>query len=303
MLSKIVISLLLFPCLANADEVVTNWTKGQVEVKATGYALADKVEAEALAEDAARTEAYGLLLQSVKGINVTTEKTLDQFGKEHTTVETRMEGFVSNVISQTQPKFKKLGNKIEATIEVKMCLHNAGASECAGRESVLSLVNEVTPLPPKVVAKEILKNETPCEDVLPTEFNERPWKGITSVAISAENYKAVLKPDILTVKYPNGKGGFCTLFSYAKMDVPSVDAYRSGSRFKYIHKTFKEAQLDLMPQVIEIKAIAVEKDNVIIVDPQDGKYIYFIDENMNRELSLKGRVSVITSSAVTHENK
>lgn len=293
--------LLLLPAIAFA-EVLIDWDRGVITVKATGYALATATEAHELAEDAARTEAYGLLLHSVKGVHVTTDTTIDQFGKEHNSVETRMEGLITNVVSQSSPRFSRAGDKVSATIEVRMCLHNAGSAECRSRESLLSLVNAVAPDTGVRELKEIQETDS-CESVRPSDFHGRTGERIASVAILAENFIPVLKPDIPVVRYPDGKGGFCTLFSPGKMDADAIDKFRTGARFKNIHLSIDEAKPRMDREPETIKAISVGKNNVIIIEPEDGRYLFFVDQKLNREISRKGKVAVITSAAITGSGK
>ena len=294
--------LLLIPVIACA-EVVTDWDRGMITVKATGYALATTAEAEELAEDAARTEAYGLLLHSVKGVHVTTDITIDQFGKEHKAVETRMEGLINNVVSQSSPRFSRTGDKVSATIEMKMCLHNAGSAECRNRESILSMVNAVAPDAGMPVSTEKLQETDSCESVQPSDFGGRTGERIASVAILAENFIPALKPDIPIVKYTDGKGGFCTLFSQGKMDADAIDRFRTGARFKNIHLSIDEARPRMDREAEIIKAVSVGKNNVIIIDPADGRYLFFVDQRLNREISRKGKVAVVTSAAISESSK
>jgi len=205
------IALLLLPCSVHAEEV--NWTKGLITVRASASVHADAPDAYASAEDAARLEAFGLLLEAVKGVHVTRETTLEEFARKHS-VESRVEGLVSDVKTQGKPEFRKASNKIEATIEMQICLHNV-SPECAQQQSVQSLVQAVAP-----PVKPIL-DDKPCEAALRSENSDRPMDGIGSLMIllaGIDGYVLNLSGVPFSVKYPDGKGGYCTLTSPATLD-------------------------------------------------------------------------------------
>ncbi|MFZ4858971.1 MAG: hypothetical protein ACOYL3_21560 [Desulfuromonadaceae bacterium] len=286
-----IIAFLLLPCLVHAEDV--NWPKGLITVKATAFAPADAPDAYSRAEDAARLEAFGLMLAAVKGVRVTRETTLDQFARKHK-VEHRVEGLVSDVKSQGQTEFRKVGNNIEATLEMQICLHNA-TDECARQQSVLTLVQAVVP-PVKPVLY-----EKPCEAALRNEFTDRPMDGIGSLTIvlaGIDEYVFNLSGVPFSVKFPDGKGGYCTLTSPGTLDAKPYEVL-SKDGFKMIFMDSQSAQIVMEKQSIEVKAKAVTGKNEIIIEPEDGMYLNFIDKRSNNIFSRLGKVAIVTKNAVS----
>lgn len=285
------VAFLFFPFLVQAEEV--NWPKGLIAVKATAFAPADTPDAYERAEDAARLEAFGLLLEAAKGVRVTRDTTLDQFANKHN-VASRVEGLVSDVKSQGKPEFRKVGNNIEATLEMQLCLHNASA-ECAKQQSVLTLVQNVAP-----PVKPVLYDK-PCEAALRTEFTDRPMDGIGSLTVvlaGIEEYVLNLGAVPFSVKYPDGKGGFCTLTSPGTLDAKPYEAL-SRDGFKMIFPDAPSAHLIMEKTVVEVKVKAVTGNNEIIIEPLDGMYLNFIDKRSNNIFSRQGKVAIVTKNAVS----
>ena len=286
-----IIAFLLFPCLIYAEEI--NWPKGLITVKASASVAADSPDAYANAEDAARLEAFGLLLEAVKGVRVSRDTTLDQFAREHN-VEARVEGLISDVTSQGKPAFRKVGNNIEATLEMQICLHNV-SPECARQQSLQSLVQAVAP-PIKPVY-----DDKPCEVALRSEFKERPMDGIGSLIISLagiDTYVLNLGGVPFSVKYPDGKGGYCTVTSPATLDARPYEVL-SKEGYKMIFQDAQSAHSVMESQAVEIQAKTVNAQNEIIIEPSDGKYLNFINTRSKGIFSRQGKVAIVTKSAVS----
>ena len=287
----LVLAFLLLPCLVQAEDI--NWPKGLITVKSTAYAPVDTPDAYERAEDAARLEAFGLLLEAAKGVRITRDTTLDQFAQKHNVVN-RVEGLVSDVTSRGKPEFRKVGNNIEATLEMQLCLHNASA-ECVSQQSVLTLVQNVAP-----PVKPVLYDK-PCEAALRTEFTDRPMDGIGSLTIELAGigeYVLNLSGVPFSVKFPDGKGGFCTLTSPGTLDAKPYEML-SRDGFKMIFPDTLAAHQVMDKKVVEIKARGINGKNEIIIDPADGVYLNFIDKRTGNIFSRQGKVAIVTKSAVS----
>lgn len=284
------VALLLLPCFVHAEEV--NWPKGVITVKAVAYTPANSPDAYANAEDAARLEAFGLLLETVKGVHVTRDSTLDQFARQHH-VETRVEGLVSDVKQLPKPEFKRIGDQIEASVEMQICLHNA-SPECTKQQSVLSLVQAVAP-PVKPAL-----DEKPCEVALRSEFSDRPMDDIGSLTIllsGLEGYVLNLSGVPFSIKYPDGKGGYCTLSSPATLDAKPYEVL-SRDGFKMIFPEARTAQDTMEKRMLEVQAITINAKNEIIIEATDGKYLNFVDKRSNGIFSRQGKIAVVTKNAI-----
>jgi hypothetical protein len=287
----LVLFFFLLPSFVQAE--VIDWPKGLISVQATAYAPSEAPDAYELAEDAARLEAFGLLLEAVKGVRVTRDTTLDQFAGKYN-LSNRVEGLVSDIKSQGEPTFRKVGNNIEATLNMQICMHNA-STECDRQQSILSLLQTVIP-PVKPVLY-----EKPCEAALRAEFTDRPLDGIGSLAITLsgiEGYVLNLNGVPFSVKYPDGKGGYCTLTSPGTLDAKPYEVL-SKEGFKMIFPDNQSAHQVMKKEIVEIRAKTVTSKNEIIIEPADGIYLNFIDKRSGNIFSRQGNVSIVTSSAVS----
>lgn len=289
--------LLLFPALACADSFTVDWNRGIVTATATGIDNPKSPDGpEYSSARAARRIAQALLLEAVQGVHVTSEQTVGQVPA----IKTRMQGIVRNIQSISEPTFRKVGDRTEATVTATMCLHNDGVESCRKVDSVKTVADAV--IPPKPVSLEAKRCNPSLKDVQ-GNFDEKA-KVLLIAIDSGQGYVPSLNTFPLVVRYTLD-GQICSFISPATLDAaPAAELEKNGSR-----RMFQNSNLALKEEdnpFIMRNAVKVEKQDsmsVIYLSEQDGAFLQFLDEKLNKPFSRQGRIGLVINNAVTTVNK
>lgn len=165
-------ALLAAALLATATAAVAEDANGSIDwaggfVLATGHGTADpkinKAKARNMAMRAAEVSAQRALLETIKGVHITSMTTVENSMLTEDVIKSRVDGVVKGAIIVKRDVEEVDGAPL-ATVIMKICL-NGGPAECASKPTlvnVLSLDNR--PLPGHVPAKTLAEANIPAPD-------------------------------------------------------------------------------------------------------------------------------------------
>lgn len=276
-------TLYAFSALAADDfgKGAVNWTEGYVE--AIGYGTSNttgnKGKDRINARRAAEVSAQRALLETIKGVHISSESTVQDSMLKDDHIRARVDGVVkgAQIIDE---KVEWEGNSPVASVTMRICL-NGGASQCKGTSLVNVLNLEKRPDPPFVPKNSLIalphskQEKLPGRPVMdPSTDKARPFvcdltKPVTGVVFTLEG--RYFERSLLPVVVTQADNELVTVYS-AKIVKPSV--IRTFGAVRYadtVDNAVKATQLG--GNVLVVPAADITKDNMVLISSQDAATI------------------------------
>ncbi len=267
----------------NSGKGTINWNEGFVEAAGEGTAVAsgnkskDKMSAGRVAE----VKAQRALLETIKGVHVTSTTTVQDSMLSEDIIKTKVEGIVKGAQVIDKKIETESDGSIAVTVVMRVCL--MGGMSCKGATLVQALELEKTPEPAFVPQKNLFQ-ETPKQPAMEQPMNPvaeapkqppaRPLssnscdltKQVTGIVFSLDGrmYERVLMPVVVS---ESGNEESVKVYS-AMLVKPAV--FRTFGAIRYsdtVDGAIKQMHVCGNTLVVPVKEIT--KDNVIVISARD----------------------------------
>ncbi|MEI6306050.1 MAG: hypothetical protein WCP33_04440 [Deltaproteobacteria bacterium] len=244
-----------------------NWNDGFIEATGQGTAKAsgnkgkDRINSKRAAEVAAQRA----LLETIKGLHITSMTTVEDSMLKEDIIKTKVDGVIkgAHVIAD---KFEWEGNSPVSTVVMRICLN--GSLICKGPTLVNALDLEKKVEPAFVPQKMLLATPVTIPPAPPTPKTykydlNKPVTGVV-FAIAGRNFERSLLPVVVT----QSNAELLTVYS-AKVVKPSV--IRTFGAIRYadsVENAMKNPQLG--DNVMVLPAVDITKENMIVIDTRDA---------------------------------
>ncbi len=276
-----------------------NWTGGYVSgigqgtAKATGNKAKDRLHAIRVAE----VTAQRALLETINGVKIDSETTVQNLALVDDKIKTRVEGIIkgAQIVSS---RYEIVEGSPMATVEMRICL-TGGYSGCKGQAltSALDLdrrdiradipMEQLSPEKPLCAPKTPVVVKTPHKRIAPTYDSTRKVTGVV-FNLDGRYFERVLLPVIVT----KSEDGLVTVYC-VKQVKPSV--VRTFGAVRYTDSVEHVSKLsNLGDNLIHITVDDISKDNVVIINADDA--------NILRQTMMHGN-DYISDAKVVISNK
>ena len=277
-----------------------NWTGGYVSgigmgtAKATGNKAKDRLHAIRVAE----VTAQRALLETINGVKIDSETTVQNLALIDDKIKTRVEGIIkgAQIVSS---KFEMVEGSPMATVEMRICL-TGGYSGCKGQSLTSALDLDRRDIRADLPAEQLSPEKPVCAPKTPVDAKTPPRKRIaptydstrkvTGVVFNLDGryFERVLLPVIVT----KSEDGMVTVYC-VKQVKPSV--VRTFGAVRYADSVEQAAKLsNLGDNLIHITVDDISKDNVVIINADDA--------NILRQTMMHGN-DYISDAKVVISNK
>jgi len=273
-----------------------DWNQGYIS--AVGYGTADpsgnKVRDRMIADRVAVINAYRALSETINGVRVDAQTTVEKMGVKEYVVKTRVEGLIkgSRVVNR---KVEWSGDTPMATVEVRICLSDKAPGCQSDTSLITALELDKRPEPSYVPSKRypiVPASNTESRVPLPqTKFkNYDPTKPVTGVIFYMEGrpFEKELLPVVITEK-DNEK---MTVYS-VKTVKPAV--VRTHGVIRYADTLDQGIQMaDLGNNILVLPVSRVAENNMIVIDEDAARVIRETARYDNNYLS-EAKVAIATN--------
>lgn len=267
----------------NSGKGTINWNEGFVEAVGEGTAVAsgNKSKDKMSAGRAAEVKAQRALLETIKGVHVTSTTTVQDSMLSEDIIKTKVEGIVKGAQVIDKKIETESDGSIAVTVVMRVCL--MGGLSCKGATLVQALELEKTPEPAFVPQKNLFQ-ETPKQLAMEQPMNPvaeapkqppaRPLssnscdltKPVTGIVFSLDGrmYERVLMPVVVS---ESSNEESVKVYS-AMLVKPAV--FRTFGAIRYsdtVDGAIKQMHVCGNTLVVPIKEIT--KDNVIVISARD----------------------------------
>lgn len=251
------------PLWSAGDRGAVDWSGGYVTAVGYGTAPPGIPAAKALlsARRAAEIDAQRALLETIKGVQIDTQTTIDGSMRRDVVTRTRVEGALRGAVI-TKQEVTVVNGAPMATVTMRLCLDGRSA-DCAGKAVLVSAINldrfagqDAGPAQPLVPG-----DPTPRE---PARYDPaRPATGAILV-LGSQRFERVLLPVVIT-----SQNGESILVYGVRRVAPEV--VRTFGIVRYAASLEQARGMEAAgTNPVVIVAEAVSPDNRIIIAPRDA---------------------------------
>jgi len=270
-------------CAADDGKGRIDWNGGFVV--ATGYGTADprinKAKARNMALRAAEVSAQRALLETIKGVRISSQTTVENSMLTEDVIKSRVDGIVKGAIV-TKRDVETVDGAPLATVEMKVCM-SGGPAECASKPTLVHALSlENRPVPAFVPAKTLVECTLPdaaktsppsagnpqvsSEHRPPQYDNTKPVTGIV-FHLDGRYFERELLPVVITT----AAGESVTVYS-VKMVKPSIVRTYGAVRYADTLDLARQNQSAGANPMI-VMADGVTKENMILIRSDDARVI------------------------------
>jgi hypothetical protein len=270
--------------LGNVD-----WNGGYVTAVGYGTAPQGMSPAKAMlnARRAAEIDAQRALLETVKGVHIDTQTTVDSSMQRDVTSRTRIEGVIRGAVI-TKQDLTVVSGVQTATVTMRICLDGKSA-DCSGKPAVVSAINlERLGSPDADGSTMAMKSLTPTVSTprqQATFDNARPVTG-SILLLGGLSFERVLLPVVVS----RNKGENFLVYGVRRV---APEVVRTSGIVRYAASLEQARVMDVAgtnPVVIAVEAVST--DNRIVIASQDAAILEETLRNGNNFLE-KGRVVIV----------
>lgn len=250
-----------------------NWEGGFVS--GIGYGTANPsgnpVRDRLMADRAAVVAAQRALLEVIKGVRIDSETLVENMMVKEDVIKSRVEGIVKGARIFNK-KFERIDGAPMATVEMRLCLNNAGRDCRTGYtlSGALDLDQKAIPghVPPKLFTPDAQPAAQPVKAPSRTPVYDAS-KPVTGIVFSLEGrfFERELLPVVITEK----DNETFTVYS-VKLVNPSV--VRNYGIVRYAESAEAAKKIEYLGKNIMLIPVSqVTKNNMIVIDPADAKFL------------------------------
>lgn len=278
---SICLTLLLsaLPALAQ-DKGSIDWQQGYIIAVGQGTASPQEHRGKARikAVTAAKVAAQRNLLETIKGVHITSVSTVQDAMLAEDVIRTRIDGMLRGAFSVGEPQVEYVEGAPVATVAMKVCL-NAGPVECANRPTLTSILNLDTrpapPAAPTILLTAPTPPPLPPAPAAPPQDNgwkppvydpNKPVSGLV-INLNGRYFERELLPVVVTQGQPDQITVYCV-----KVVKPSVVRTYGAVRYAELLENARKHQAVGANPII-ITADGISRDNMIIIRSGDAKLV------------------------------
>ena len=276
----VAVLLVALPVLAQPQADI-NWAGGYIIASGQGTAPSGEAKGKARikATIAAKVAAQRNLLETIKGVRITSQTTVQDAMLVEDVIKTRIDGMLKGAFIVGDPYVEMIEGAPVVTVTMKVCL-NGMPKECASRPTLTSVLDlDSRPLPPFVPKVTLVAPEPPALPPAPPADAPKPrgWtapvydstKPVTGLVVHLGGL--YFERELLPVVITQGQPDQITVYS-VKVVKPSVVRTYGAVRYADNVETIRSSKT-LGNNPMMVTAEAVTKDNMILIRSGDAKLI------------------------------
>lgn len=258
-----------------------NWQNGYIIASGQGTASPQEARGKARikATIAAKVAAQRNLLETIKGVRITSQTTVQDAMLAEDLIRTRIDGMLKGAYMVGEPFVEMVDGSPVVTVTMKVCL-NGMPKECATRPTLTNVLDldarPVPPFVPKVVLTAPVPPPLPPPPVQEAPKNDgwkppqydssKPVSGLV-IHLNGRYFERELLPVVIT----QGQPDLVTVYS-VKVVKPSIVRTFGAVRYVDSVEQVRSSQtLGSNPMIVTAEAIT--KDNMIVIRSGDAKLI------------------------------
>lgn len=275
----VAVLLSVLPVLAQ-DKGNVDWQNGYIIAAGQGTASAQEHRGKARikAVTAAKVAAQRNLLETIKGVRVTSVSTVQDAMLVEDIIRTRIDGMLKGAFIDGDPKIEYVDGAPVATVIMRVCL-NSGPAECANRPNLTNVLNlDVRPAPPAVPVV-LLTAPTPplFPPAPPVPAQDTGWKPpvydptkpVTGLVVNLNGryFERELLPVVITQGQPDLVTVYCV-----KTIKPAVVRTYGAVRYAESLEHARSIQAVGSNPII-VTADGISRENMIVIRSGDAKLV------------------------------
>ncbi len=296
-------ALLLAVCSSSPAEEAKgsiDWSGGFILATGQGSAnpKANKAKARINALRAAEVSAQRALLETIKGVRISSQTTVENSMLTEDIIKTRVDGIVKGAI-KVQEQVEEIEGSLLATVTMKICM-SSGPAECASKPSLVNALSlEKLPVPAFVPARTLADAVIPPPDSAapaaaqpsggyrPPQYD--PGKPVTGIVFNLDG--RYFERELLPVVVTTASGEKVTVYSVKVVNPSVVRTYGAVRYAETIDIARQNQAAGANPMIISVDDIT--KENMILIRSSDAR---LLKENCSHGNNLLGDAKVIISA-------
>lgn len=279
---SIVVSLACLAVTAHAQpQADINWANGYIIATGQGTAAVTEARGKARikATIAAKAAAQRNLLETIKGVRINSQTTVQDAMLLEDVIKTRIDGILKGAYMVGDPFVEVVDGTPVVTVTMKVCL-NGTPKECASRPTLTNALDlDTRPLPPFVPKVMLVAPEPPPLPPAPPVEAPKPSGWLPPVYDSSKPVTGLVlhlngryfERELLPVVITQGQPDLITVYS-VKVVKPSVVRTYGAVRYADTLESVRANQvLGANPMIVTVEAVT--KDNMIVIRSGDAKII------------------------------